>query len=135
MRKIILIGLMVLALFGCSANRVVPNTPGEAALDAYGTLEKAAAVTTVLLRNNLISVERAKAVRKQIADGYAALNAATAAISAGDLSTSVAKLQFAKTIVDELARYVAENTAKVPEPSWEEPAVSSITSYGDLAHV
>lgn len=120
---IILISTM---LFGCDANRVRPSTAGEVVIDAYGTLEKAAAVTTQLLRARIISVERAKQVRSQIGDAYLALNAGSAALVAGDLSTSVAKLELAKTIVDQLNAFVLENQSKVPPPTWNDSRMWSI---------
>lgn len=98
----------------CATDRPIPQTPGQTVIDAYGTLEKAAVVTTVLLQQGVIDARQAKARRDDIVGAKAALDAASAAIHAGDLSTAIGKLQAAQVLVDTLARYVADNQGVSP---------------------
>jgi hypothetical protein len=96
------------ALAGCAGNRPIPETPGQTTIDAYGVLEKAAVLTTVLMQNGVITVDQAKQRRDQIAEAKQALDVASNAMSIGDLSTAIGKLEAAKTIVDALNAYVNE---------------------------
>lgn len=94
---------------GCAANHPVPQTAGQSVVDAYGTLEKAALVTTRLLQSGVITVEQAIKYRDQIVEAANALDAAQFALNLGDTSTALGKLQAAQLLLDTLAKFIIEN--------------------------
>lgn len=97
------------ASWGTGQPDVKPSGPGQTAVSAYATIDKTYIAIKYAAMGKKVSKAELQRVKNDADATRATLDAAQAALNLGDLTTTLAKLQLAQTLLATLSAFLAAN--------------------------